>query len=134
MARWGLAGLALVIALPAMAQDKPADPPRKVRNATVYGEEPCPKATDPDEIVVCARLGENERFRIPKRFRDPPNQSTAAGSWAGRAETAMDAARATLPNSCSPIGTNGQTGCTQAALRQWFAEKRQKQAAESGVP
>ncbi len=128
------AGLALAIASPAMAQDTPADPPRKVRNATVYGEEACPKPADNDEIVVCARLGENERYRIPKRFRDPPSQATVASSWAARAETAMDAARVGTPNSCSPVGTGGQTGCTQAMLRQWFAEKRQAQAAAAGIP
>lgn len=134
MARWVMMGLALVIGAPALAQDAPADPPRKVRNATVYGDEPCPKAEDPDEIVVCARLGENERYRIPKQFRDPPSQATVASSWAARAETAMEAARVGTPNSCSPVGSGGQTGCTQAMLRQWFAERRQRQAAESAIP
>jgi len=83
---------------------------------------------------VCARLNESERYRIPKRFRDPPSQRSADASWAQRADTAMEAARATRPNSCSVIGTGGQTGCTQAMLRQWFAERRQQQQAESDIP
>lgn len=134
MARWVLAGLALAIAGPAIAQDAPADPPQRVRNATVYGDEQCPKPDGDDEIVVCARLNENERYRIPKRFRDPPSQRSADASWAQRADVAMEAARATRPNSCSVIGTGGQTGCTQAMLRQWFAERRQQQAAERDIP
>ena len=134
MTRWVLAGLALAIAGPAMAQETPADPPQRVRNATVYGEEACPKPASNDEIVVCARLGENERYRIPKRFRDPPSQASADSSWAQRADVAMEAARATRPNSCSAIGMNGQSGCTQAMLRQWFAERRQQQQMNSDIP
>ncbi|MGN5373950.1 hypothetical protein [Sphingomonas hankookensis] len=134
MARWVLAGMALAIAGPVMAQETPADPPQRVRNATVYGNEACPKPTGDDEIVVCARLNENERYRIPKRFRDPPSQASADSSWAQRADVAMEAARATRPNSCSVIGTGGQTGCTQAMLRQWFAERRQQQQMNSGIP
>lgn len=134
MRRWLWAGMALAIAGPAVAQDAPADPPQRVRNATVYGDEQCPKPASNDEIVVCARMSENERYRIPKRFRNPPSQASADASWAERADVAMEAARATRPNSCSVIGTGGQTGCTQAMLRQWFAERRQKQAAESDIP
>ncbi|WP_230770112.1 MULTISPECIES: hypothetical protein [unclassified Sphingomonas] len=134
MMRTGLAGLALLFVVPAMAQDAPADPPRKVRNATVYGEEPCPKAADPEEIVVCARLGESERYRIPKRFRDQPSQASGDSAWSARVDTAMEAARIGRPNSCSPVGDGGQTGCTQAMLRQWFAERRQTRAAESDIP
>lgn len=134
MARWALAGLALAIAGTAMAQDAPADPPQRVRNATVYGEEQCPKPSSDDEIVVCARMSENDRYRIPKRFRDQPSQASSAASWAQRADVAMEAARDTRPNSCSVIGSGGQTGCTQKMLRQWFAERRQQQAADSDVP
>ncbi len=134
MMRMMLAGMALAVAMPAMAQDAPADPPRRVRNITVYGQEACPKPEGDDEIVVCARMGENERYRMPKRFRDPPSPATVASSWAARAETAMEAARIGRPNSCSPVGDGGQTGCTQAMLRQWFAERRQMQAENSDVP
>ena len=134
MARWAWAGMALAFAAPAMAQDAPADPPQRVRNATVYGEEACPKPTSDDEIVVCARLGENERDRIPKRFRNPPDKSSAGASWAMRADSAMEEARIGRPNSCSVVGTGGQTGCTQAMLRQWFAWRRDQQATQSQIP
>lgn len=134
MARWAWAGMALAFAAPAMAQDAPADPPQRVRNATVYGEEACPKPTSDDEIVVCARLGENERYRIPKRFRNPPDKSSAGASWAMRADSAMEEARVGRPNSCSVVGTGGQTGCTQAMLRNWFAWRRDQQAQQRDIP
>ncbi|WP_242417308.1 hypothetical protein [Sphingomonas panni] len=135
MVRWVLAGLALAVGAPAMAQDTPPEPPpQRVRNATVYGEEACPKPTSDDEIVVCARLGENERYRIPKRFRAPPDKSSAGSSWAMRADSAMEEARIGRPNSCSVVGTGGQTGCTQAMLRQWFAWRRDQQATQSQIP
>lgn len=134
MVRWVLAGVALAFAGPALAQDAPADPPQRVRNATVYGEEACPKPTSDDEIVVCARLGENERYRIPKRFRNPPDKSSAGASWAMRADSAMEEARVGRPNSCSVVGTSGQTGCTQAMLRNWFAWRRDQQAQQRDIP
>lgn len=134
MARWVWAGVALAMAGPALAQETPADPPQRVRNAMVYGEDACPRPANNDEIVVCARLDENERYRIPKRFRDPPDRSSAGASWAVRADSAMEEARVGRPNSCSVVGTGGQTGCTQAMLRQWFAWRRDQQAAQRDIP
>ncbi|WP_082457087.1 hypothetical protein [Sphingomonas sp. Leaf23] len=135
MARWVWAGLALAITTPALAQDAPADPPpQRVRNATVYGKDACPKPASDDEIVVCARLDEGERYRIPKRFRAPPDRSSAGASWAVRADSAMEEARVGRPNSCSVVGTGGQTGCTQAMLRNWFAWRRDQQAQQRDIP
>ena len=135
MVRWGLAGLVLALAAPAPAQETPSEPPpQRVRNATVYGDEACPKPSSDDEIVVCARLGENERYRIPRRFRNPPDKSSAGASWAMRADSAMEEARVGRPNSCSVVGTGGQTGCTQAMLRNWFAWRRDQQAQQRDIP
>ncbi|KQM86537.1 hypothetical protein ASE67_12095 [Sphingomonas sp. Leaf23] len=127
--------MALAITTPALAQDAPADPPpQRVRNATVYGKDACPKPASDDEIVVCARLDEGERYRIPKRFRAPPDRSSAGASWAVRADSAMEEARVGRPNSCSVVGTGGQTGCTQAMLRNWFAWRRDQQAQQRDIP
>ena len=35
------------------------------------------------------------------------------GSWAGTAKVLEYVNRQGLPNSCNPIGSNGQTGCFQ---------------------
>ncbi len=99
------------------------DPPARTVTTTVYGADPCPKPKG-DEIIVCAREPEGERFRIPKRFRSGPRvESGGSASWASRVAGLEDAQRVTRPNSCSAIGSNGQTGCTQAMIRQWFLER-----------
>ena len=103
---------------PAAAQ---AQPPQRERNLTVYGEDPCPESSD-DEIVVCGRRPEEERYRIPaplRRGEDPEETS-----WSSRAAELEDAQRDSRPNSCSVVGSNGQTGCTQQWIREWRAERR----------
>jgi hypothetical protein len=100
-----------------------ADPPATV-TTTVYGNDACPKPKG-DEIIVCAREPESERYRIPKKFRANPRvESGPSASWASRVAVLEDAQRATRPNGCSPSGSNGQTGCTQAMIRQWYLERR----------
>jgi hypothetical protein len=110
--------LAALSALPVRA----ADPP-KTTTTTVFGNDPCPKPRG-DEIIVCAREPEGERYRIPKQFRTPPRvESGPSASWASRVQGLEDAQRFTRPNSCTAIGSNGQTGCTQAMIRQWYLER-----------
>jgi hypothetical protein len=130
MVRWIL--VAALAASPALAQEgaKTDAPPQRTRSVTVYGDEPCPKAEGEGEVVVCARRDESERFRIPKELRDPPSQEAAAQSWANRAQTMMDANSVGLPNSCSAVGTGGQTGCNQQLLRQWYLERKAQQEAQ----
>jgi hypothetical protein len=104
---------------------------KRTANLIVYGNDPCPKAAG-DEIVVCARRPESERYRIPKRLRDRPKTDAPSTSWASRWEGVEEQNRFTRPDSCSPVGTGGQTGCTQAMLHQWWLERRA--AAADGVP
>src|SRR3546814_8358955 len=42
--------------------------------------------------------------------------------------------RQLLTNSCSAIGSNGQTGCTQAMLRKWFEERQLAKDEAAGIP
>lgn len=101
-----------------------ADAPKPDRYAalTVYGNDPCPPGAE-GEIVVCGREPESERYRIPKNLRETKYQPPAQ-SWASRVHTLDDVSRAGRPNSCSVVGTGGQTGCYAHALEQWFAERR----------
>ncbi len=127
-----LAALVLVaVASPALAAEAP---PPVTRTATVFGDDPCPKARK-DEIVVCGRLPENERYRIPKAFRSKPRDDSSGGaSWASRVEGLEAAQRFTMPGSCTAVGSGGQTGCTQAMIRQWFLERRAKRAEDALIP
>lgn len=126
--RWIASGLLLAAtAMPALA-----DMPQRTRSVIAYGDEACPPSRG-DEIVVCAHEPESERYRIPHRFRDMPKQDAGSQSWSNRVATLDDAARSARPDSCSVVGSGGQTGCTAAMLRAWFADRRAAKA-ESDVP
>jgi hypothetical protein len=94
-------------AMPALAQD---DPPERVSTLLVYGDDPCPKSTA-EEVVVCARQPEGDRYRIPKKLRKREYNEARDGSWAGTAKVLEMVSQQGLPNSCSPIGSYGFTGC-----------------------
>lgn len=100
--------------------------PEKISFLVAFGEEKCPEATDPDEIVVCATAPEGDRYRIPKDLRKGEEEATASQSWTSAVESLDESARVMRPNSCSVVGTGGFTGCTQALLREWFASRRGK--------
>jgi hypothetical protein len=117
----------LLTALPVNAAEPPASDPDKVTTLVVYGDDPCPRSSD-EEIVVCAREPESERYRIPKRLRRA-KPDAAERSWGDRVQVLEMVGRQGTPNSCSPIGSNGQTGCLTQFMRQ-AREERQKAAAE----
>ncbi len=99
----------------------------RISTLIVYGNDPCPRSAD-DEIVVCARQPESERYRIPAPLRVKPFDAARDGSWAGTAKVLEFVSRQGIPNSCSPQGSYGQSGCFQRFLE----ENRQARAA--GAP
>ena len=123
---------ALICAPAAFAQDEPPPPaasemPERISFLVAFGEEKCREAVG-DEIVVCATVPESERYRIPVALRKKEEVVTDR-SWSSAVETLDEFARDLRPNSCSVNGSGGFTGCTQAMLRQWFAERRGKRSA-----
>ena len=116
MKRIAFAAIVALLAAPAAYADPP---PAKERIATliVFGDDPCPRSSE-EEIVVCARQPESERYRIPKRFREKQYNAARDGSWAGTAKVLEYVSRQGLPGSCSPIGSNGQTGCFRKFLEE----------------
>jgi hypothetical protein len=128
MSKLPLLVLAAAMALPTLLAPQPALAQR-VNEIIVYGTDPCPRSTD-DEVVVCARKPESERFRIPERLRQGGSlQSRQA--WANRA-IAFETYGKTGINSCSPVGPSGHTGCSQQLINQAFKELREE--AEGGTP
>ena len=131
-ASFGMAA-ALLAAGPAGAQPSAAqEPPQKIVNVTVYGNEPCPKSTD-GVVVVCGRRSDNERYRIPKELRRREQQPSET-SWASRTRALEEASRPSMPGSCSPVGSWGQTGCFQQMLRQWSAARAQARTDAASHP
>lgn len=119
---------AAALTLPMIAAPEPALAQR-VNEIIVYGTDPCPRSTD-DEVVVCARKPEADRYRIPERFRSSgPRQTREA--WANRAK-AFETVGATGINSCSPVGPSGFTGCLKQVIDQ--AKSESDEAAAGNAP
>ena len=93
---------------PTIAQDRP------IARIVVFGEDPCPRSTD-DEVVVCARKDESERYRIPEKLRDNSDRQ-ANQSWAARARY-LETVNSTGIQQCSPVGPGGFTGCLEQMIQ-----------------
>lgn len=122
--------IALVLAaapLPVTAQEA-APPPtgdtiestviENYRRVTVvvYGDDPCPAAQSPDEIVVCARRPEEERFRLrtvqPVPGATVPTERLEQGG-VGRTLGTDDVRLAGGNGTCTTVGPGGLTGCNK---------------------
>jgi hypothetical protein len=94
----------------------------RVNQLIIYGDDPCPESTDPNEVTVCARLPDSDRYRVPPNLRDNPNEP-ANNSWANRA-TELSYVGRTGTDSCSTVGGGGFTGCFNQIVTQARAERR----------
>jgi hypothetical protein len=105
-----ITGLAAGVAAPAHAQGGTY----RERVVTVYGSDACPKATNPDEIVVCSRRPEEERYRIPRTLRDEERAQISRRDNVAVQRDALASGRpaATGIGSCSAVGPGGFIGCT----------------------
>jgi hypothetical protein len=116
-----VAGGSGMIAAPAAAQDR-------ISEIIVYGNDPCPRSTD-DEVVVCARRPEAERYRLPERYR-PSGPPQVRESRANKA-TALETVGATGTFSCSPVGPGGFTGCLNQVINQARRERQEEAAGQT---
>ncbi len=114
----------LALAAPVQAQQTTAGPPaEKVKQVIVYGKDPCP-ISEGDEIVVCARQDEKERYRIPENLRGEEPGSTRNEAWTNRVRS-VEYVGASGTNSCSPVGGGGFTGCFAQMAAAAKAERKQ---------
>jgi len=126
-----MTGVAMVAAdfavplAPAIAQQRGS-----IAEIIVYGNDPCPRSTD-DQVVVCARRPESERYRIPKKYRDSGDRQQRE-SWANKAQ-ALETVGATGINSCSAVGPAGYTGCLTQIIKE-AREGHKEQAADEAPP
>jgi hypothetical protein len=96
---------------------------KAISEIIVYGNDPCPRSTD-DQVVVCARKPEGERFRIPEKLRSGgPRQTRDA--WANKARQ-FETVGSTGTFSCSPVGPGGYTGCLTQVINQAKRERREQ--------
>jgi len=114
-----------VLPAPAIAQSQ-----GDVAEVIVYGNDPCPRSSD-DQVVVCARRPEAERYRIPEKLRSSgTRQQTEA--WAKKARV-LETVGSTGINSCSPVGPGGYTGCLTQVIRE-AREQRQQTNSDNAPP
>ena len=119
-----LAGGYAALPAPAAAQAQP-----NIAEIIVYGDDPCPRSTD-DQVVVCARRPEAERYRIPPKMRES-GTTQEMESWAVRSKN-LETVGSTGINSCSAVGPAGYTGCLTKIIEQARGER--KQQADDEIP
>ena len=108
-----------LFALPGAAHAQQAAEP-KVNMVIVYGNDKCPESTG-EEIVVCPRLNESERYRIPPNLRG--SESPQNEAWNNKVLAYETVGRGGIM-SCSPVGPGGSTGCTAQLIDAAYAEKK----------
>lgn len=131
-----LMAAALLASAPAFGQAGPANdapPPAagpsadpKVNQLIVYGDDPCPASSE-DEITVCARVPESERYRIPENLRDLGTQRSE--SWSNKA-TELSYVGKTGTDSCSTTGPGGFTGCLTQMIQTAAKEREGRDAVD----
>ena len=116
-------GAALALdSAPAAAQGAQRE---QIRRLVVYGRDPCPRAAPGEDIVICARRPETERYRIPRELRDSVTEDDPESTaWAARAE-ALEYVGRTGIESCSTVGPGGVSGCWNEMVRAWRRDRRQ---------
>jgi hypothetical protein len=115
----------LLSTIPAAAQGPAGE---RINMVIAYNEGECP-AAQPNEIVVCEILVEEERYRIPSNLRfseNPANRSRAARLDSIKYAGDFGAM------SCSPAGAGGFTGCTQKFVEAWGKDKSEADAVRFG--
>ena len=115
-----------VAALPAPAEAQA----NSVSEIIVYGNDPCPRSTD-DQVVVCARRPETERYGLPEEYRASGTRQQKE-AWANRARS-LETVGSTGINSCSPVGPGGFTGCLTQVIKQARQENRER-SQDNAVP
>ena len=122
-----LAAIALLPGLassPAQAQTQDSSTTgRKIAEIVVFGNDPCPRSTD-DEVVVCTRVDDRYRYRMPEAYR-PSGTFQQKQAWANKARSIERVGRTGI-QSCSPVGPAGYTGCMEQMIRQSQAESSEE--------
>ncbi|HEX8300847.1 hypothetical protein [Sphingomonas sp.] len=128
-----IALIAAFAAVPALIPSAQAQNAANNGVLVIYGEDKCPTNTSGEEIVVCQRLDEAERFRIPKTLREAVGRPQANESWAVRSQDALQAGNFGT-GSCSAVGVGGATGCFVKQATAAKAETKARKAEAENLP
>jgi hypothetical protein len=126
-----LSGLAVPQQAFAQTQDSSSSGGSKMAEIVVFGNDPCPRSTD-DEVVVCTRVPESYRYRMPEAYR-PGGTYQQRQAWANKAKSIERVGRTGI-QSCSPVGPAGYTGCMQQMIDEAKAESRDAKSGNTPPP
>lgn len=113
-------------AIPAsLAFAGPVSAQANTRTVTVFGQDECPSSNN-EVIVVCRRLPEEERFRIPMDLREGTIGPESTASAVRNQRIVDKDVAADGIGSCSTVGAGGATGCFMQNVRK-NREARQEQ-------
>ena len=121
------AAIAMLGLAPVSADAQPRSASRsagEVRQVVVFGRDACPRSSG-DDIIICARRPESERYRVPRAVRERTRERDG-NNWAARAR-ALEYVGRTGIQSCSTVGPGGHTGCWEEMMR---AAREEREAAE----
>lgn len=126
-----LIAAAAVAAFTASGFAAPAAAQANEKVLIVYGKDPCPTTKSGEEIVVCARKPESERYRIPENLRSTnpgPNDR-----WSDRGRS-IETAGANGSSSCSAGGGGGAWSPCWSRLMNQARDERKAQAEQTRAP
>ena len=95
----------------------------------VFGNDPCPRSSD-DQVVVCSRRPETERYRLPKNQQLQGTRQQRQ-SWANKSQQLMTVGN-TGVGSCSAVGPGGREGCLTQQIQQ--EKKAAREAQQDNTP
>lgn len=98
----------------------PTSGEERVNQLIIYGDDPCPVSGE-NEITVCARKDESERYRIPEPLRGIDKPQSEA--WTNKVQS-YETVGAFGNMSCSPVGPGGASGCAQKLINNAYAERK----------
>jgi hypothetical protein len=113
-------------AAPVQAQEQTTG--QRLAEIIVFGNDPCPRSTE-DEVVVCSRVPESYRYRMPEAYR-PGGTFQQRQAWANKARTIERVGRTGI-QSCSPVGPAGYTGCMEQMINEAREESREAEAGQT---
>lgn len=123
-----LAAVPMLMPAAAQAQNAPQN-----GVLVIYGNDKCPTNSNGEEIVVCKRVDEAERYRIPSNLREQGGPPQKTESWGVRAQDAVTAGSFGI-GSCTTAGIGGATGCFVKEATAARAETRARRKAEQNLP
>ena len=119
--------------LPTVAVAQAGEPPQRIRNVQLKPGEACPKAAS------ATRWWSARRWRTPiasptRCATSGPSRRrrTRAGSTAPPTIDQISRVAGGLPDTCSPVGTGGQTGCALQANQAYAADTARALDATTG--